>query len=119
MSPGKLGVEGRLKARKAAGMETQVILPDSQPPNTISEVVAALRKAKLQAKHESKNWGDWIHLEGHQTVISIESMRGLASTATIEYAEGEQHGKPADAILKAFASLGWEGIDEDGPYPLA
>ena len=28
-------------------METQVVLPDSEPPNTISEVVAALRKAKL------------------------------------------------------------------------
>ena len=100
-------------------METQVILPDTEPPNTISEVVAALRKAKLNATHEARNWGDWIHLEDHKTVISIESMRGLTSSATIEHAEGEEHGKPADAILKAFASLGWEGMDEDGPYPLA
>ena len=99
-------------------METQVVLPDSEPPNTISEVVAALRKAKLIPKHEAKNWGDWIHLEDHKTVISIESMRGLTSSATIEHAEGEEQGKTRDAIIKAFASLGWEGIDDDGPYPL-
>ncbi len=99
-------------------METQVTLPDSQPPNTICEVVAALRKAKLNATHLAKNWGDWIHLEDHKTVISIESMRGLTSSATIEHAEGEETGKTRDAIIKAFSSLGWEGIDEDGPYPL-
>ena len=99
-------------------METQVVLPDSEPPNTISEVVAALRKAKLTPKHEAKNWGDWIHLEGHKTVISIESMRGLTSSATIEHAEGEETGTARDAIIKAFSSLGWEGMDEDGPYPL-
>ncbi|MDX1680617.1 MAG: hypothetical protein R3242_07795 [Akkermansiaceae bacterium] len=100
-------------------METQVILPDSEAPSTIREVVAALRKVNLEARHEAKDWGDWIHLAGHDTVISIESMRGLTSSATIEHAEGEEQGKPADAILKAFASIGWQGVDEDGPYPLA
>lgn len=99
-------------------METQVILPDSEPPCTIREVVAALGKANLKARHEAKNWGDWIHLEGHRTVISIESMRGLTSSATIEFAEGEEH-TPGLAILKAFASLGWLGVDKDGPYPLS
>lgn len=93
------------------------MLPDSEPPCTISEVVAALGKAKLKARHEAKNWGDWIHLEDHRTVISIESMRGLTSSATIEHAEGEED-TPADAILEAFAALGWQGVDDDGPYPL-
>jgi len=99
-------------------METQVMLPDSEPPCTISEVVAALRRAKLEVRHEAKSWGDWIHLEDYRTVISIESMRGLTSSATIEHAEGEEHGKPAESILKAFAGLGWQGVDADGPYPL-
>lgn len=98
-------------------METQVILPDSEPPCTIREVVAALDKAKLKARHEAKSWGDWIYLEGHRTVISIESMRGLTGSATIEHAEGEEQA-PGQAILKAFCNLGWLGIDEDGPYPL-
>lgn len=99
-------------------METQVILPDTEPPNTISEVVQALRKAKIEARHEAKSWGDWIHLQGHKTVISIESIRGLTSSATIEHAEGEESGEPAASILKAFAKLGWQGVDDDGPYPL-
>ena len=99
-------------------METQVIAPDSEPPNTISEVVQALRAAKLIARHEAKSWGDWIHLEEYQTVISIESIRGLTSCATIEHAEGEEDGEPTHSILKAFSKLGWQGVDDDGPYPL-
>lgn len=107
-----------MAARIALVMETQIILPNSEPPNTITEVVAALRKAKLKPRHEAKNWGDWIHLEGHKTVISIESMRGLTSSATIEHASGEEQGMVRDAIMKTFSSLGWEGVDEDGNYPL-
>lgn len=99
-------------------METVVTLPDSEPPNTISEVLAALRKMKLEPRHDAKSWGDWIHFEGYKTVISIESMRGLTSNATIEHAEDEQDGEPASSILKAFAKLGWQGVDEEGNYPL-
>lgn len=99
-------------------METVVNLPESEPPNTISEVLAALRQSKLQPKHEAKSWGDWIRLDGYNTVISIESMRGLTSSATIEYADGEEDGEPSEAIIQAFAHLGWQGIDDEGPYSL-
>ncbi len=98
-------------------METVVTLPESESPNTIGEVLAALRKAKLEPRHEAKSWGDWIHLEGCRTVISIESIRGLTSSATIEHAEEEEE-EPGKSILKAFASLGWQGVDDEGPYPL-
>lgn len=99
-------------------METVVTLPESESPNTMGEVLAALRKLKLEPRHESKSWGDWIHIEGYQTVISIESIRGLTSSATIEHAEDEQEDEPGTSILKAFASLGWQGVDDEGPYPL-
>lgn len=99
-------------------METLVQCPESDPsPITIREVVAALKKEKLEPRHDSQNWGDWIYLEGSQTVISIESMRGLTSTATIEHAEDEPN-DPGPSILKAFHKLGWVGMDEDGEYPL-
>ena len=73
-------------------METLVRLPESAAPNTISEVLAALRKEHLDPRHESKAWGDWIYLECYNTVISIESNRGLSSSATIEHGEGEDDG---------------------------
>ena len=97
-------------------METRVHLPDSEPPAAISEVMTALRGKGLKPKHDKKNWGDWINFPDKQTVISIESMRGLASSATIEEADGEDalNGK----IIEAFRSLGWWGEDEEGPYPL-
>ena len=41
-------------------METRVHLPDSEPPATIREVVAALKKQKLVAKHDKQTWGDWV-----------------------------------------------------------
>jgi len=97
-------------------MNTQVHLPESEPPATIREVVNALKKQKLLAKHDKQSWGDWINFENKQTVISIESHNGLTTRATIEEAEGE------DEILikcvNAFRTLGWNGEDEDGPYPL-
>lgn len=98
-------------------METVLHLPESEDPCTVREVVEALRKEKLSPRHEAKNWGDWIHLEGCGTVISIESMRGLTSSATIEHADDERE-DPAPAILRAFGKLGWMGIGEDGEYPL-
>ena len=98
-------------------METVLQLPESDDPCTVKEVVEALRKEKLFPRHESKNWGDWIHLEGCTTVISIESMRGLTSAATVEHGENERD-DPSPAILKAFGKLGWIGIGEDGEYPL-
>jgi hypothetical protein len=99
-------------------METVIHLPDSESPSTMSEVLAALRKQDLEPRHEKKSWGDWIHLESYRTVISIESNHGLASAATIEHAEDEEEGEPGDSILRAFGSLGWYGIDDDGEYPL-
>lgn len=97
-------------------METRVLVPEGEPPATIKEVVLALKEQKLSAKHDRKNWGDWIVFGGQQSVISIESQRGLAGSAIIEEAEGEDEfiGK----IIAAFRQLGWEGEDEDGRYPL-
>lgn len=97
-------------------METRVRLPEGEPPATIREVVLALQEQKLAAKHDKQNWGDWIVFEGKETVVSIESNRGLASSATIEEAEGEED-LTGKAIV-AFRKLGWEGEDEEGPYPL-
>lgn len=97
-------------------METRVHLPDSEAPATIREVVAALKKQKLAAKHDKQTWGDWINFEGKQTVISIESMSGLTTNATIEEAEGED--EVFIACIAAFRKLGWHGEDEDGPYAL-
>jgi hypothetical protein len=99
-------------------MQTVVQTPDNESPCTVSEVVSALRKQKLEPRHEAKNWGDWIHLEGSTTVISIESMRGLTGSATIEHGEDEPT-DPRLSIFAAFHQLGWIGIDEDGEYPLA
>ena len=98
-------------------METVLQLPESEDRCTIIDVVEALRKEKLFPRHESKNWGDWIHFEGHRTVISIESMRGLTSSATVEHSEDESE-ELAPAILRAFGRLGWVGIGEDGEYAL-
>jgi hypothetical protein len=98
-------------------METVVHLPESEPPCTIREVLDALDSQKLSPRHEKKSWGDWIHLEDYRTVISIESMRGLTRSATIE-ASDEDTEDPTPSILKAFGKLGWYGIDEDGEFPL-
>ena len=97
-------------------METQVHIPESEPPATIHEVVNALKKQKLPATHDKKTWGDWINFEGKQTVISIESANGLTTRATIEEAEGEND--TLVACINAFRKLGWHGQDADGPYPL-
>lgn len=99
-------------------METLVRLPESAPPNTMPEVLAALRKEHLDPRHESKAWGDWIYLECYNTVISIESNRGLSSAATIEHGEGEEDGEPVASILRAFGRLGWLGVDDEGEFPL-
>lgn len=99
-------------------METVVQLPESEAPNTISEVLTAFRKEKLEPRHEKKSWGDWIHFEGFQTVVSIESIRGLTSSATVEHAEDEENSEPGTSILRAFGKLGWTGIDDDGEFML-
>ena len=98
-------------------METRVHLPDMEPPASITEVILALRSKKLEPKHEKKDWGDWITFPGKQTVISIESMRGLASSATVEHAE-EDGDDINTQILSAFAKLGWMGSDEEGGFRL-
>lgn len=98
-------------------METCLHLPESKPPSSIAEVVHALRNQDFEARHDKKSWGDWIALAGCQTVISIESMRGLARLATIEGSESDDDDVET-RILAAFRSLGWFGSDEDGDYPL-
>lgn len=97
-------------------METQVSLPDGEIAMTIREVVAALKKQKLKAKHDKQSWGDWINFEGKESVIAIESMNGLTTRATIETTEDEFD--VLQDCLSAFRKLGWQGEDEDGPYPL-
>jgi len=100
-------------------METRVHLPDSEPPATIKEVVAALKSQKLNASHDAKSWGDWIHFEGSETVISIESVRGLTTSGTIEVSENESVDSDIYVkIINSFRKLGWHGEDADGPYPL-
>ncbi len=99
-------------------METLLQVPEPNPPSTLREVLAALRKEDLVPRHEAKNWGDWIYIESYQTVISIESVRGLTRSATIEHGEGEETDDPIPAILRAFGKLGWHGIDEDGEFAL-
>lgn len=97
-------------------METRVLVPDGEPPAAIKEVVLAFAEQKLSARHDKQAWGDWILFEGKETVVSIESNRGLASSATIEEAENED--ELVGGVMKAFRKLGWEGEDEDGRYPL-
>ena len=97
-------------------METQVHIPAEEPPATIREVVAALKKQKLDATHDKQSWGDWINFTDKQTVISIESANGLTTRATIEEAEGEDD--VLISCINAFRKLGWHGEDADGPYPL-
>jgi hypothetical protein len=99
-------------------METLLQLSDSSAPSTIKEVLDALKKQHLEPRLESKAWGDWIYLEGYNSVISIESNRGLSSSATIEHAEGEEDGELVQSIYRAFAKLGWHGVDDDGEFPL-
>ncbi len=98
-------------------METVVHLPESENAASIKEVVVALVAQGVQAKHDQKDWGDWIQLEGNETVISIASERGMTRSATIEYAEGEDDHLEIP-IITAFRELGWYGTDEDGEYRL-
>ena len=98
-------------------METRVHLPETEKPSSIKEVVSALCDQGLEAKHDRRDWGDWINLPPNQTVISIESMRGMTSSATIEYADGEDDSLEIP-IIAAFRELGWYGTDADGEYRL-
>jgi len=99
-------------------METQLVIPHSEAPCTITQLLDALRKAHFEPRHESKTWGDWIYLYSFRTVISIECVNGVSHAATIEHGEGEEEGEPLTSILHAFAKLGWRGIDENGEYHL-
>lgn len=98
-------------------METRVHMPDSEPPSSITEVLVALKDQKLKPSHDKQDWGDWITFSGKQTVVSIESMRGLASSATIEFVEEDGY-EMQDKIYRAFAKLGWMGSDEEGEFRL-
>ena len=95
-------------------METQLVVPSSQDPSTIAELLSALRKVHFKPTHESKVWGDWIHLYGCRSVICIECTGGHCTAATIEHGEGEEDGEPVASILQAFGTLGWHGVGEDG-----
>lgn len=99
-------------------METQLVVPQSEAPSTITQILDALRKEHLEPRHEGKTWGDWIYIYGFRSVISIECFNHISHAATIEHGEGEDEGEPVVSILRAFAKLGWCGIDDDGEYPL-
>lgn len=100
-----------------ANMETTLHLPETESACSIKQVVSSLQNQGLDPKHDKKDWGDWINLPPHQTVISIASERGMTRSATIEYAEGEDDHLEI-LIVSAFRDLGWYGIDEDGEYRL-
>ena len=100
-------------------METLIRLPESHTPSTIAEILDSLRQEHFEPRHEAKAWGDWIYLASYTTVISIECVRGLSSSATIEYGEGEEEGEPCKSLYRAFGRLGWNGIDDDGEFSLA
>jgi hypothetical protein len=99
-------------------METLLQLSDTSAPSALTEVLDSLKKEHLDPRLESKAWGDWIYLDGYNSVISIESNRGLSSSATIEHAEGEENGELVQCIHRAFGRLGWHGVDEDGEFEL-
>lgn len=99
-------------------METQLLVPHSAAPSTITQIMEALRKEHFEPHHEAKTWGDWIYLYGFRSVISIEATSGVSHAATIEHGEGEEEGEPLSSILRAFGKLGWHGVDDDGEYPL-
>jgi hypothetical protein len=96
-------------------METRIVLAESAS-QTISEVVSALRSAKLKPTHQKKDWGDWIVFSGKTTVISIESVRGLTTAATVE--SNDEEYDFAQSIFKVFAKKGWMGEDKDGLFSL-
>lgn len=99
-------------------METLLLLSNTTAPSTLNEVLDSLKKEHLDPRLESKAWGDWIYLNGYKSVISIESNRGLSSSATIEHAEGEEGGELVQCIHRAFARLGWHGMGADGEFDL-
>lgn len=99
-------------------METLLKLSDSSNPCTLIEVLDSLKKEHFEPRLESKAWGDWIYLAGYRSVISIESNRGLSSSATVEHADGEEEGEFVRCIYRAFGRLGWHGVDDDGEFAL-
>jgi hypothetical protein len=98
-------------------MDIVVTIAENREPMTLKKVITAIRAQDFNVKHDHKNWGDWLRIEGCETVISIECINGLTSSATIEHAE-EDSEELLPALYKAFDRLGWVGMDEDGPYPL-
>ena len=100
-----------------AAMDILIAVPESSSPSTLRSVLAALRAQKLEVTHDHKNWGDWIRIDGCDTVISIEVAHGLTSSATIEFCEDDSE-DILPAIYRAFDHIGWIGMDEDGEYQL-
>lgn len=97
-------------------VDTRVMVPEGEPPAAISEVVVAMKDLGLEARHDKQTWGDWIVFANKETVISIESTRGLARSATIEEVDGED--ETLGKVMECFRKLGWEGEDEDGRFRL-
>jgi len=116
--PTRVTRRARLHPLTQPDMETLLHLPDRKPPSSMVEVIQALRDRKLEPLHDHKSWGDWIVFPGYDTVISIESLRGLAKSATIEHADPEETELVND-ILAAFGSLGWWGREGDEEFQLA
>lgn len=111
------GLANSVPLPMVTAMDFLVAAPDSSNPSSLRSVLAALRAQKLTVNHDHKNWGDWIRLEGCETVISIEVAHGLTSTATIEHNEDDSE-DILPAIYRAFDHVGWIGIDEEGEFQL-
>lgn len=86
-------------------------------PASVSEVVGALKKVGFETKLENPNWGCWIHLSGYQTSISVDLERRLISRACLEIDDADPD-EVQSKLFAAFAKLGWQGEDEDGPFRL-
>ena len=98
-------------------IERPLHLPEHETPAALPEVLQALRDQGLKPVHDKKSWGDWISLKPYETVISIDSQRGLTRNATLEIEEAEEDELELK-LIEAFRTLGWWGIDEDGEYQL-
>lgn len=101
-------------------METRVALPESEPPQTIRSIIVTLKSIHLKPTHDQQDWGDWITFKDSSIVISIESNRGLSSSATIELIneDDDKELNIQKKIINVFHKLGWKGVDQDGTYSL-
>lgn len=98
-------------------MDIVVTQSEDRPSTTLRQVITAIRAQDFTVTHDHKNWGDWLRLAGCETVISIECIHGITSSATIEHCDDDSE-EVLPALYRAFDRIGWVGMDEDGIYKL-